>query len=109
MVKKLKQAFPNTPIMAGNVATGDGVRELADAGADSIKIGVGAGSICVTRVVTGFGVPQLTAVADCAEVSRKLGIPIVADGGMRTSGDVTKALAAGASTRWTSTATAAST
>jgi IMP dehydrogenase len=98
MVKKLKQAFPNTPVMAGNVATGDGVRELADAGADSIKIGVGAGSICVTRVVTGFGVPQLTAVADCAEVSRKLGIPIVADGGMRNSGDVTKALAAGAST-----------
>jgi len=98
MVKKLKLTFPNTPVMAGNVATGDGVRELADAGADSIKIGVGAGSICVTRVVTGFGVPQLTAVADCAEVSRKLGIPVVADGGMRNSGDVTKALAAGAST-----------
>ena len=98
MVKRLKQAFPHTPVMAGNVATGEGVRELADAGADSIKVGVGAGSICITRVVTGFGVPQLTAVADCAEVSRKLDIPIVGDGGMRTSGDVTKALAAGAST-----------
>lgn len=98
MVKKLKQAFPAMPVMAGNVATADGVRALADAGADSIKVGVGAGSICVTRVVTGFGVPQLTAVADCAEVARILGIPMVADGGMRTSGDVTKALAAGAST-----------
>ncbi len=98
MVKKLKRAFPAIPVMAGNVATGEGVRELADAGADSIKVGVGAGSICITRVVTGFGVPQLTAVADCSEVSHKLGIPLVADGGMRTSGDVTKALAAGAST-----------
>ncbi|MFZ3079626.1 MAG: IMP dehydrogenase [Bellilinea sp.] len=98
MVKRLKQSFPGTAVMAGNVATGDGVRQLADAGADSIKVGVGAGSICITRIVTGFGVPQLTAIADCAEVSRKLDLPLVADGGMRTSGDVTKALAAGAST-----------
>mgnify|MGYP001351552507 CR=1 FL=1 len=98
MVKQLKKTFPGVAVMAGNVATGDGVRELADAGADAIKIGVGAGSICITRIVTGFGVPQLTAVADCAEVSHKLGLPVVADGGMRTSGDVTKALAAGAST-----------
>lgn len=98
MVKQLKKTFPGVAVMAGNVATGDGVRELADAGADAIKVGVGAGSICITRIVTGFGVPQLTAVADCAEVSHKLGLPVVADGGMRTSGDVTKALAAGAST-----------
>jgi IMP dehydrogenase len=98
MVKQLKKTFPGVAVMAGNVATGDGVRELADAGADAIKVGVGAGSICITRIVTGFGVPQLTAVADCTEVSHKLGLPVVADGGMRTSGDVTKALAAGAST-----------
>ncbi len=98
MVACLKNAFPSTAIIAGNVATAEGVRELADAGADAIKVGVGAGSICITRVVTGFGVPQLTAVADCAEAGHGLNIPIIADGGMRTSGDVTKALAAGAST-----------
>lgn len=98
MVARLKNAFPSTAIIAGNVATAEGVRELVDAGADAVKVGVGAGSICITRVVTGFGVPQLTAVADCAEAGHRLGIPIIADGGMRTSGDVTKALAAGAST-----------
>jgi len=84
--------------MAGNVATAEGVRDLVEAGADAVKVGVGAGSICITRLVTGFGIPQLTAVAECSEEGRKLGVPIVADGGMRTSGDVTKALAAGAST-----------
>ncbi len=98
IVKRLKREFPQTPVIAGNVATADGVRDLAEAGADAVKVGVGAGSICITRVVTGFGVPQLTAVADCAEAARRLNVPIVADGGVRTSGDMTKALAAGANT-----------
>lgn len=98
MVKRLKQAFPEIEVMAGNVATAEGVRDLVAAGADAIKVGVGAGSICITRVVTGFGIPQLTAIAECAEEGRQLDVPIVADGGIRTSGDVTKALAAGAST-----------
>ncbi|NMB88046.1 MAG: IMP dehydrogenase [Chloroflexi bacterium] len=98
MVEKLKQRFPNVPVIAGNVAAAQGVEDLASAGADAVKVGVGAGSICITRVVTGFGVPQLTAIAECAEVGRRLGVPIIADGGIRTSGDLTKAVAAGAST-----------
>ena len=98
MVRRLKQAFPDTALIAGNVATAAGVRDLAEAGADAVKVGVGAGSICITRTVTGFGVPQLTAIADSAKAGHSLGVPIIADGGMRTSGDVTKALAAGAST-----------
>ena len=97
MVKKLKDAFPQVPVIAGNVATPEGVRDLAEAGADAVKVGVGAGSICITRVVTGFGVPQLTAIAECSDAGRSLGVPIIADGGIRTSGDITKALAAGAS------------
>ena len=98
MVRQLKKTFPGAPVIAGNVATAEGVGDLADAGADAVKVGVGSGSICITRVVTGFGVPQLTAISDCAEAGRRLKIPIVADGGIRTSGDLTKALAAGAST-----------
>ena len=98
MVRKLKRAFPGVPVIAGNVATADGVRDLAEAGADAVKVGVGSGSICITRVVTGFGVPQLTAISDCSAAGRQLGIPIIADGGIRTSGDLTKAVAAGAST-----------
>lgn len=98
MVRRLKQSFPQVDVMAGNVATAEGVRDLVEAGADAVKVGVGAGSICITRLVTGFGIPQLTAIADCSEEGGKLGVPIVADGGIRTSGDVTKALAAGAST-----------
>lgn len=98
MVKRLKQTFPTVQVMAGNVATAEGVRDLVEAGADAVKVGVGSGSICITRVVTGFGIPQLTAIVDCAEEGRVHGVPIVADGGVRTSGDVTKALAAGAST-----------
>jgi IMP dehydrogenase len=97
MVHKLKARFPNMPIIAGNVATPAGVEDLIKAGADAIKVGVGAGSICITRVVTGSGVPQLTAIDECAEVGRRLGVPIIADGGIRNSGDITKALAAGAS------------
>jgi IMP dehydrogenase len=98
MVRNLKERFPKVPIIAGNVATAHGVRDLAEAGADAVKVGVGSGSICITRVVTGFGVPQLTAVAECAEEGRRLGVPIIADGGIRNSGDITKALAAGANT-----------
>jgi IMP dehydrogenase len=98
MVQALKERFPQVDIVGGNVATPDGVRDLVDAGADSVKVGVGAGSICITRIVTGFGVPQLSAVADCAAAGQELGVPIIADGGIRTSGDITKAIAAGAST-----------
>ena len=98
MVRALKERFPQIDVVGGNVATADGVREMAEAGADAVKVGVGAGSICITRIVTGFGVPQLTAVAECAEAGQALGVPIIADGGIRTSGDITKALAAGSST-----------
>jgi IMP dehydrogenase len=98
MVRALKERFPQIDVVGGNVATADGVREMVEAGADAVKVGVGAGSICITRIVTGFGVPQLTAVAECAEAGQALGVPIIADGGIRTSGDITKALAAGSST-----------
>lgn len=98
MLTRLKTEFPAVPVIAGNVATAEGVKDLAAAGADAVKVGVGAGSICITRIVTGFGVPQLTAVSECAEIGRQLNVPIIADGGIRTSGDITKALAAGAST-----------
>jgi IMP dehydrogenase len=96
--RRLKQAFARTPLVVGNVATPQGVQDLAEAGADAVKVGVGAGSICITRVVTGFGVPQLSAILECAQAAHELGIPLIADGGIRTSGDITKALAAGAST-----------
>jgi IMP dehydrogenase len=98
MVRQLKKNFPKVPVIAGNVAAREGGVDLAEAGADAVKVGIGAGSICITRVVTGFGVPQLTAIAECAEAGHKLNIPIIADGGVRTSGDMVKALAAGAST-----------
>ncbi len=98
MVRQLKRGFPHIAVIAGNVATAEGVEDLAKAGADAVKVGIGAGSICITRVVTGFGVPQLTAISDCAEAGRRAGVPIIADGGVRNSGDMVKALAAGAST-----------
>ncbi len=98
MVRALKQKYPQVDVVGGNVATAEGVRDLVEAGADAIKVGVGSGSICITRVVTGFGVPQLTAIADCARVGHELNVPVIADGGIRTSGDLTKAIAAGAST-----------
>ncbi|MGE0488564.1 MAG: IMP dehydrogenase [Vulcanimicrobiota bacterium] len=96
MVTKLRKAFPKAEIMAGNVATAVGVRDLARAGASSIKVGVGSGSICTTRIVTGSGYPQLSAVADCAKAARAAGVSLISDGGIRNSGDITKALAAGA-------------
>lgn len=96
MVRQLKRAFPEAEVMAGNVATPEGVLDLAEAGADAVKVGVGAGSICITRLVAGAGVPQLQAVMDCAEAARQAGIPMISDGGIRHSGDITKALAAGA-------------
>lgn len=95
-VAALKKKFPRLEVVAGNVATAEGTRSLAEAGADGVKVGVGPGSICTTRVVAGIGVPQMTAIMDCAEEARKWGIPIVADGGIKYSGDVTKALAGGA-------------
>jgi IMP dehydrogenase len=98
MVTALKDQFPGVEVVAGNVAAADGVRALAEAGADAVKVGVGSGSICITRQVTGFGVPQLTAILDCAEAAQALDVPLIADGGVRNGGDLTKALAAGAST-----------
>lgn len=93
---KLKDRFPDTPLMVGNVATADAVRACADHGADIVKVGVGPGSICTTRIVTGVGVPQFQAVIDCARAAREVGVTTVADGGVRYSGDLVKALAAGA-------------
>ena len=93
---KIKNAFPDTPIIAGNVATAAAVEDLIKAGADAVKVGIGPGSICTTRVVAGIGVPQITAVYDCACAAAKYGIPIIADGGIKYSGDIVKALAAGA-------------
>ena len=97
-VKNIKKAFPDCELIAGNVATAQGTEDLIKAGVDAVKVGVGSGSICITRVITGSGVPQLTAVMDCAEIAKKYDIPIISDGGTRTSGDATKALAGGAST-----------
>jgi len=95
-VKKIKSAYPELQVIAGNVATAEACDDLIAAGADCIKVGIGPGSICTTRVVSGVGVPQLTAVMDCVEVCSKYGIPVIADGGIKFSGDIVKALAAGA-------------
>jgi IMP dehydrogenase len=96
-VKAVKAAFPGLQVVAGNVATEAGAQALIDAGVDAVKVGVGPGSICTTRVVAGVGVPQITAIAEAARAARPAGVPIIADGGIRFSGDITKALAAGAS------------
>lgn len=95
-VKSLKAAHPDLDVVAGNVGTGDGVRALIDAGADAVKVGMGVGSICTTRIISGVGMPQVTAIVDAARVARNAGIPIIADGGIRFSGDVVKSLACGA-------------
>jgi IMP dehydrogenase len=96
-VRDTKKRFPNVDLVAGNIATADAARALIDAGVDAIKVGIGPGSICTTRIVAGIGVPQITAIADCAEIADKSDIPVIADGGIKYSGEVTKALAAGAS------------
>ena len=96
-IRNIKKAFPDCELIAGNIATAQGAEDLIKAGVDAVKVGVGSGSICITRVITGSGVPQLTAVMDCAKIGKDYGIPIISDGGTRTSGDATKALAAGAS------------
>ncbi len=96
-LKMIKDAFPELPVIAGNVATGEAAKDLIEAGADAVKVGIGPGSICTTRVVAGIGVPQISAIMDCYEVAKKYDIPIIADGGIKYSGDITKALAAGGS------------
>jgi IMP dehydrogenase len=95
-VRDVKRSYPNLPVVAGNVATGEGTRALIDAGADAVKVGIGPGSICTTRVVAGVGVAQITAVMDAVEVASEAGVPIIADGGVKFSGDLVKAIAAGA-------------
>jgi len=97
-MKWLKDHHPDVEIIAGNMATPDAARDLIEAGADAIKVGIGPGSMCTTRIITGCGVPQLTAIALCAEIAESYGVPVIADGGVRTSGDMVKAYAAGAST-----------
>lgn len=98
MIKSIRKRFPKAQIIGGNVATAEGTRRLIDAGVDSVKVGVGPGSICITRIVAGSGIPQLTAVIECGEAARAAGIPIIADGGIRQPGDLAKAIAAGAQT-----------
>jgi IMP dehydrogenase len=95
-VRTIKEKYPELQVIAGNVATAEATRELIEAGADCVKVGIGPGSICTTRVVAGVGVPQLTAVMDCAEAAMEYGVPVIADGGIKYSGDIVKALAAGA-------------
>jgi IMP dehydrogenase len=95
-IKRIKKAIPDVELIAGNIATPEGARDLIKAGADSIKVGVGSGSICITRIVTGSGVPQLTAINDCSKIASDSGVNLIADGGIRNSGDITKSLVAGA-------------
>ncbi|NLX70033.1 MAG: IMP dehydrogenase [Clostridiales bacterium] len=97
MVKRIKKKFPDVQVIAGNVATAEATRDLIEAGADCVKVGIGPGSICTTRVIAGVGVPQITAIMDCAREADKYNIPIIADGGIKYSGDIVKAIAAGAS------------
>ena len=95
-LKMIKEAYPDRPVIAGNIATGDAARDLIQAGADAVKVGIGPGSICTTRVVSGIGVPQVSAIMDCYAVAKEYGIPVIADGGIKYSGDITKSIAAGA-------------
>ncbi len=97
MVRKLRDKYPELTIVAGNVATGEATRDLIEAGASVVKVGIGPGSICTTRIIAGIGVPQITAIYDCASVAREYNVPIIADGGIKYSGEITKAIAAGAS------------
>jgi len=95
-VRKLKEHYPNVALITGNVATAEATRDLIEAGADAVKVGIGPGSICTTRIIAGIGVPQITAIYDCAQEAKKYNIPVIADGGIKYSGDITKAIAAGA-------------
>lgn len=95
-LRMIKESYPELQVIAGNVATGDGARALIEAGADAVKVGIGPGSICTTRIVAGIGVPQITAIMDSYTVAKEYGIPIIADGGIKYSGDMTKAIAAAA-------------
>ena len=95
-VERIRAAFPDTRVVAGNVATAEGAKALVERGVDAVKVGIGPGSICTTRVIAGIGVPQLTAIMDCARICREAGVPLIADGGIRYTGDVVKAIAAGA-------------
>lgn len=95
-LREVKAAYPDLQVIAGNVATGEATRALIEAGADAVKVGIGPGSICTTRIVAGIGVPQITAIMNCYEVAKEYGIPIIADGGIKYSGDITKSIAAGA-------------
>jgi IMP dehydrogenase len=97
-IKRIKGAYPDLPVVAGNVVTGDGVEALVAAGADAVKVGVGAGSICTTRVVAGAGMPQLSAIHEASVAARRLDVPLIGDGGITYSGDIVKAVAAGATT-----------
>ena len=96
-LKEIKAAYPDLQVIAGNVATGEATKDLINAGADAVKVGIGPGSICTTRVVAGIGVPQVSAIMDCYEAAKRSGTPIIADGGIKFSGDIVKALAAGGS------------
>ncbi|MFA7566718.1 MAG: IMP dehydrogenase, partial [Alkalispirochaeta sp.] len=95
-IRQIKEEAPDMTVIGGNVATGEGTRRLIEAGADIVKVGVGPGSICTTRIVAGIGVPQLSAVMDAVDVARSFNVPVIADGGIKFSGDITKAIAAGA-------------
>ena len=97
-IQRIRSGWPDLPIIAGNVVTAEGATALIDAGADAIKIGVGAGSICTTRVISGAGMPQMTAIFECTRVTRQRDIPAIADGGIKYSGDIVKAIVAGADT-----------
>jgi IMP dehydrogenase len=97
MIKAVKKKYPEAEVIGGNIATGQAVEDLVKAGVDAVKVGVGPGSICTTRVVSGAGMPQITAIARCAEVAKRFGVPVIGDGGIKFSGDITKAIAAGAS------------
>ncbi len=96
-LKMIKEAYPDLPVIAGNIATGEATRALIEAGADAVKVGIGPGSICTTRVVAGIGVPQISAIMDCYAVAKEYGVPVIADGGIKYSGGITKAIAAGGS------------
>src|SRR5262245_63161918 len=97
-VRTIKRKLPQVQLITGNVATYEGAKELISLGVDGVKVGIGPGSICTTRVVSGAGVPQITAIAECCKATRAAGVPLIADGGIKYSGDITKAIAAGADT-----------